>query len=193
VVTTSDASCGERLTVTVGWTTVRAIVADCDKVPDEPVVVTVAFPKVAVLLALSVNVLVLVVLGGLNDAVTPFGKLEADRLTLPINPFFPIMVIVLVAVPPWPTLGLVGDAVRVKLGSGALPLPPPPHPVRVSVAARKVQKHRMRPFLENELRTGKSFLVDSNGDGSSGAALSHTIHINPNNGDGISSGRGTSG
>jgi hypothetical protein len=172
---------------------VRAIVADCDKVPDEPVVVTVAFPKVAVLLALSVNVLVLVVLGGLNDAVTPFGKLEADRLTLPINPFFPIMVIVLVAVPPWPTLGLVGDAVRVKLGSGALPLPPPPHPVRVSVAARKVQKHRMRPFLENELRTGKSFLVDSNGDGSSGAALSHTIHINPNDGDGISSGRGTSG
>jgi hypothetical protein len=41
---------------------------------------------VAVVLAVSVNVLVLVVLVGLKDAVTPLGKPEADKLTLPVKP-----------------------------------------------------------------------------------------------------------
>jgi len=64
-------------------------------VPDVPVIVTVALPVVAVLLAVSVNVLVVAVLLGLNDAVTPLGRPEADRLTLPVKPFCGLTVIVL--------------------------------------------------------------------------------------------------
>ena len=63
--------------------------------PDVPVIVTVALPVVAVLLAVSVNVLVVAVLLGLNDAVTPLGRPEADRLTLPVKPFCGLTVIVL--------------------------------------------------------------------------------------------------
>ena len=58
-----------------------------DKLPDVPVMVTVTVPVVAVPLAVSVNVLVLVVLLGLKDAVTPLGRPEADKLTLPVKPF----------------------------------------------------------------------------------------------------------
>ena len=190
--TTTAASCGEILTATAGTTTLTSIVALCDKVPDVPVVVTVAFPSVAVLLAASVNVLVLVVAGGLNDAVTPPGKPEAERLTLPVNPFCPITVIVLVAVPPWPTLGLIGEAVRVKLGAGVLPLPLP-HPARVSVADRTVQKPRVRMLLGNKPRSVESFLVHHNSDGSSRAALTYAVGVYTNNRDGIGSGWGTSG
>jgi len=66
--------------------TVSEIVVPLDKFPDVPVIVTVAVPVAAVLLAVSVNVLALVVLAGLKDAVTPVGKPDADRLTLPLNP-----------------------------------------------------------------------------------------------------------
>ncbi len=48
--------------------------------------VTVEVPVVAVLLAASVNVLVPVVLVGLNVAVTPPGTPDADRLTFPLKP-----------------------------------------------------------------------------------------------------------
>ena len=71
-----------------------------DKLPDEPVTVTVAIPVVAALLAVSVNVVVFFVLVGLNDAVTPLGKLEADRLTLPLKPFCGTTVIVVVPLVP---------------------------------------------------------------------------------------------
>jgi hypothetical protein len=56
------------------------------KFPEVPVTVIVAVPVVAVLLAVSVNTLVLAVLAGLKDAVTPFGNPLADRLTLPLKP-----------------------------------------------------------------------------------------------------------
>ena len=46
--------------------------------------VTVAVPVVAVLLAVKVRVLLPVVLVGLNEAVTPEGNPEADRLTVPV-------------------------------------------------------------------------------------------------------------
>jgi hypothetical protein len=155
------------------------MVAVCDKAPEEPVVVTVALPSVAVLLAVSVNVLVPVVAGGLKDALTPLGKPDAERLTSPVNPFCPITVIVLVAVPPWPMPGLVGDAVMVKLGAGVLPLPPP-HPTRVTIADRAVQKPSARTLLGNKLRSAESFLVDGDSDGSSGTALGYAIRIDPN-------------
>jgi hypothetical protein len=65
-----------------------------------PVIVTVAVPVAAPALAVSVNVLVLVVLPGLNDAVTPLGRPEADRATLPVKPFSGVTVIVLVPAVP---------------------------------------------------------------------------------------------
>jgi hypothetical protein len=75
---------------TTGAVTVRLIAVVVVKVPEVPVMVTVAVPVVAVLLAVSVNVLEfagLMVLVGLNEGVTPAGKPEADKLTLPVKPF----------------------------------------------------------------------------------------------------------
>ena len=72
--------------------------------------VTVAVPVVAALLAVSVSVLVPVVLAGLKDAVTPLGRPEADKLTLPVKPLVGCTVIVLVPLPPCATVTLVGEA-----------------------------------------------------------------------------------
>jgi len=101
----------ERLKFGPGFT-VRAIVVVCVRPPDVPVIVTVTLPVVAVLLAVSVNVLVLVVLLGLNDGVTPLGRPEADKLTLPVKPFCGVTVIVLVPLVPWVIVTLDGDAER---------------------------------------------------------------------------------
>ena len=100
------------------------------RVPETPVTVTVPEPVLAVVLALSVSVLVEVVLAGLKAAVTPAGRPEADRLTLPLKPFTGLTVIVLVTLRPRRTLKLTGDADSVKSGTtGALT-------VRVSVVVR---------------------------------------------------------
>ena len=82
--------------------------------PDIPVMVTEAVPVAAVLLAVSVNVLVLVVLLGLNDAVTPLGRPDADKLTLPLKPFCGVTVMVLAPLAPCVMLKLLGDTERVK-------------------------------------------------------------------------------
>jgi hypothetical protein len=99
--------------------TVRVTVVLWLKLPDVPVIVTVAVPVVAVPLAVSVKVLLPVVLAGLKLAVTPEGKPEADRLTLPLKPFTGLTVMVLVPLPPWVTETLVGEADRLKSGVGA--------------------------------------------------------------------------
>jgi len=83
-----------------GATTVSETVVLCDNAPDLPVTVIVNAPALAVLLAVSVNVLELVVLAGLNDAVTPLGKPDAERLTLPLNPFNGLTAIVVVPFAP---------------------------------------------------------------------------------------------
>ena len=83
------------------------------KVPDEPVTVTVTVPVAAVLLAASVNVLVFAVLLGLNDAVTPLGRPDADKLTLLLKPFCGVNVMVLVPLVPCTIVRLFGDAERV--------------------------------------------------------------------------------
>ncbi len=57
------------------------------KLPEFPVMVTGKVPVVAVLLAVNVKVLDPAVLAGLKEAVTPLGKLDADKLTLPVKPF----------------------------------------------------------------------------------------------------------
>ena len=82
------------------------------KVSDVPLMVTVDVPVVAAALAVSVNVLVLVVLFGLNEAVTPLGKPEADKLTLPVKPFCGMTVIVLVPIVPCTMVMFAGDAER---------------------------------------------------------------------------------
>jgi len=82
--------------------------------PDIPVMVTEAVPVAAVLLAASVNVLVLVVLLGLNEAVTPLGRPDADKLTLPLKPFCGVTVMVLAPLAPCVMLKLLGDTERVK-------------------------------------------------------------------------------
>jgi hypothetical protein len=82
------------------------------KVPEVPVMVTLDVPVVAVASAVNVNVLVLVVLLGLKEAVTPLGRPEADKLTLPLKPFCGMTVIVLVPMVPCTTLMLAGDAER---------------------------------------------------------------------------------
>ncbi len=74
---------------------------------------------VPVILAVSVSVLVLVVLLGLNDGVTPLGKPEADKLTLPVKPFCGVTVLVLVPLVPWVIVTLDGDAERLKFGWAA--------------------------------------------------------------------------
>lgn len=97
-----------------GGFTVRESVVELDRFPDEPVMVTVAGPVVAVLLAMSIRVLVPVVLAGLNEAVTPLGKPEADKLTVPLKPPCGLTVMLLVPLAPWMMVKLLGDAESVK-------------------------------------------------------------------------------
>jgi hypothetical protein len=96
-----------------GGVRVRVMVVVCVKVPDVPVMVVVTVPMVAALLAASVIVLVVVAGLGLNDAVTPLGSPDTDKLTLPLKPFSGVTVIVLVPLVPCVMLRLVGDAERV--------------------------------------------------------------------------------
>ena len=77
---------------------------------------TVAVPVVAVLLAVSVSVLLVVALEGLKLAVTPAGSPEADRLTLPLKPFTGLTLMVPVPLVPCVRLKLAGEAERLKLG-----------------------------------------------------------------------------
>ena len=68
--------------------------------PEVPVMVTVATPAVAVLLAVSVRTLELVDDVGLNEAVTPLGSPVAVKVTLPVNPPESVTVMVSVALLP---------------------------------------------------------------------------------------------
>ena len=76
--------------------TVSATVVLLVNVPDVPVMVTVTVPVAAEALAVKVSVLELVAGLGLKFVVTPLGRPEADRLTLPLNPFNGVIVMVLV-------------------------------------------------------------------------------------------------
>jgi hypothetical protein len=91
---------------------VREIAVVFVKLPDTPMMVTVTVPVVAVPLAVSVNVLLLAVLLGLNDAVTPPGRPDADKLTLPLKPNCGVTVTVLVLVVPCVIVKLLGEAER---------------------------------------------------------------------------------
>ena len=79
--------------VSVGPLTVKATVVVCVRLPEVPVIVTV--PEVAVLLAVNVKTLVVIVGFVPNAAVTPVGKPDADKLTLPVKPLCGVTVTVL--------------------------------------------------------------------------------------------------
>ena len=89
------------------------------RLPDTPLTVMVVVPIAAALLTFRVNVLAPVVMLGLNEAVAPFGRPEADRLTLELKLLSLFTVIVLVPLLPRPTLRLLGEADKLKSGAGA--------------------------------------------------------------------------
>ena len=99
--------------------TVRLIEVVWVKPLDVPVTVTVAVPVAAVLLAVSVNTLEEVAGFGLKDAVTPVGKPEAEKVTLPLKPFDGVIVTVLVPLVPCVIVTLPGAAERLKSGAAA--------------------------------------------------------------------------
>src|ERR1700684_3903332 len=96
--------------------TVSASLVVAVKLPEVPVIVTVAAPVVAVLLAVSVSTLVPVVGFVPNAAVTPVGRPDAAKVTLPVNPPTSVTVIVLVPLPPCVIVRLLGESDSVKLG-----------------------------------------------------------------------------
>ena len=89
---------------------VRATVAVCVRLPEVPVMVIVAGPRVAVPDAVRVSLLLVVALAGLNDAVTPAGIPLADKATEPLKLLIGVIVMVLVVAPPWTAVTVVGEA-----------------------------------------------------------------------------------
>lgn len=75
-------------------------VVDAVTAPEVPAIVTVNAPVVAVLVAVSVSTLLEVVGFVPNAAVTPIGRPDAVRVTLPVNPPTSVTVMVSVAVLP---------------------------------------------------------------------------------------------
>src|SRR5271157_564832 len=102
--------------------TVKAMVALWLSEPEVPVTVTVAVPTVAVADAVSVRVEVaLPFAGGVtglveNAAVTPLGRPVTLSVVALLKPFWLVMVIVLVPLPPCFTVREAGEALMVKFG-----------------------------------------------------------------------------
>jgi hypothetical protein len=69
------------------------------RLPDVPVMVRVDVPAAAVLAAVNVRVLLPEVTAP-NDAVTPVGSPVAAKATVPVKPFWGVIVTVLVALAP---------------------------------------------------------------------------------------------
>jgi hypothetical protein len=78
---------GDRPTAGARLLTVRFNVVVFVKLPDMPVMVIGLVPVAAVPLAVRVSVLVGFAGFGLNTAVTPLGKGELLKVTLPLKPF----------------------------------------------------------------------------------------------------------
>jgi hypothetical protein len=96
----------------------REIVTVFVKLPEVPVIVTGNVPTAAVPAAVSVRVLVVAVVVGLNDAATPAGKPEADKLTLPLKPNCGVMVMVFVLLAPCVMVMLLKEVESEKFGDG---------------------------------------------------------------------------
>jgi hypothetical protein len=76
----------DELRIKACFTTFNAIPMVAVMLPEVPVTITLPVPIVALELAVNVRMLVPVVETGLKDAVTPLGRPDATRLTLPVNP-----------------------------------------------------------------------------------------------------------
>jgi hypothetical protein len=98
--------------------TARVMMTVLVRKPDVPATVTLTTPMLAALLAVNVSVLLFRVLAGLNEAITPLGRPDADKLTLLAKPFCGLTVIVVVPLPPRVMLRLLAEAEREKLGMG---------------------------------------------------------------------------
>jgi hypothetical protein len=147
VVAATAARTGEIVTVSTGAAIVRLMGVVGARVPEFPMTVSPADPIGATLLTVRVSTLVVEVLAGLNAAVTPVGKPDADMATLPLKPFCPTTVMVVLAVPPWPTLALAGTADNVNVGDGAgVELPPPQatSPMVPATPSPRQQRVRLR-------------------------------------------------
>jgi hypothetical protein len=96
----------------------REIVVVFVKLPEVPVIVMGNAPTAAVPAAVKVRVLVVAVVLGLKDAVTPVGRPEADKLTLPLKPNCGVMVMVFVLLVPCVIVVLLKDVEREKFGDG---------------------------------------------------------------------------
>ena len=87
---------------------------------------------------MKVTLLVLVVATGLKAAVTPLGNPDTLRFTLPLNPFCPATLMVLLPLAVRATVRLLGEEERLKLGTttvnatAVVPLRLPEAPVMVS-------------------------------------------------------------
>jgi hypothetical protein len=140
---------GDALTVKLGpRVTVRGNVTELVMLPEAPATVTLVVPAPAFDAAVNVAALVVAVLDGSNDNVTPVGKPVALRVTLPLNPFFGVTVRVVLALAPAATLKLgpegaiekPGAAVMVRLtGTVALSVPDFPVIVRLVLQALAVE------------------------------------------------------
>ena len=80
------------------------------KLPEVPTMVTGNVPTAAVLAAVRARVLVVAVVLGVNEAVTPAGRPEAARVTLLLKPFCGLTVMVLAPLAPSTMVKLLGDA-----------------------------------------------------------------------------------
>lgn len=89
----------------------------CVKLPEVPVTVTEKVPVAAVPDAVKVSVLLVVAGLGLKAAVTPVGNPEADKVTLPLKPFWGVMVTVVPLPEPCTTVTAPADSA--KFGTGA--------------------------------------------------------------------------
>jgi hypothetical protein len=109
--------------------------------PHVPVTVTLYVPVATELSADRVSALAPVVGLGLNDAVTPAGRPEAARLTLPVKPYKGFTVMVDTPDAPRTAVRAEGEAPREKLGGGgptytdisAMAVCPPSVPVMITV------------------------------------------------------------
>lgn len=97
--------------------TVSAMVVEAVSVPEVPVMVIVAVPVAAELDAVSVSTLEPVVGFVPKTAVTPLGRPLAARVTLPVNPFAPVIVMVSAVLLPCVIETVDADGAIVKLGA----------------------------------------------------------------------------
>jgi hypothetical protein len=123
-----------------------------ERAPETPASVTFTEPAAAVAVAVKVMVNgepgLDCRLGG--DDVIPFGNPATEKVTAELNPFSPLMVTEIDAVPPPAMVTLFEERVRVKSGDagGGFPPPefPPPHAAIMSEVQNRTGKrnHRMK-------------------------------------------------